>query len=84
MLTCGLYCLLRFPETSSAHGITRRLNTGLPLATARTGFSPKSFQTFSTWHLIQGYSNSAHLGTRPVLAPRFLGTTAADYLLEHE
>ena len=45
MLTCGLYCLLRFPETSSAHGMTRRLKTGLPFATARTGFGPKSFQT---------------------------------------
>ena len=84
MLTCGLYCLLRFPETSSAHGITRRLNTGLPFATFRTGFGPKSFQTFSTRHLIQAYSNSAHLGTRPDLVPQFLGTSAVDYPLERE
>lgn len=44
MLTCGLYCLLRFPDTSSAHGMTRRLKTGLPFATTQTGFGPKSFR----------------------------------------
>lgn len=48
MLTCGLYCLLLFPDTSSAHGMTRRLKTGLPFATSRMGFGPKSFQTVSS------------------------------------
>lgn len=43
MLICGLYCLLRFPDTSSAQGITQRLNTGLPFAVARMGFGEKSF-----------------------------------------
>jgi hypothetical protein len=31
--------LLRLPDTSSAHGITRRLNTGRPEAIARVGCS---------------------------------------------
>ena len=49
MLTCGLYCLLRFPDTSLAHGMTRRLKTGLPFAVTLTGFGLKSFWTISLW-----------------------------------
>lgn len=38
-LMWGLYCLLRFPEASSAHGMTRRLNKGFPPAATLSGLS---------------------------------------------
>lgn len=39
MFVCALYNLLTFPETSSAHGMSRMVNIGLPFAIFRRGFN---------------------------------------------
>jgi hypothetical protein len=89
MFICALYCLLRFPETSSAHGIIRSTNTGLPCAIARIGWGVCGLNAF--WMPIivglrtesQNYDQT-HPKTRFHPALRGLRNCSGDLLLELE